>query len=250
MTVFETLIAYWPGWPFLILPITLYVTSLYVYRLFFHPLAGFPGPKLAAISLWYEFYYDVIQRGQYIFHIRDLHEKYGPIIRIGPDDLHVNDPEFLPELYPVGGRSRDKYRRVMQVFGFNNAALSTVEHDVHRMRRGAMARMFSKDSVRRLEPIMRGNLEKLFVRLQECKANGKPINLLHLYSAFTNDLITEYAFGVSYNWLDAPEFNKDFFSFVCLCSLSCGFLINEGIRSLAFMRRVRWLFSSAGGWDS
>jgi hypothetical protein len=127
-----------PADHFLVLPFVLYVAGLYVYRLFFHSLAGFPGPKIAAISLWYEFYYGVIQRGQFIFHIHDLHKKCGPTVRIGPDDLHVNDPEFLPELYPVGGRLRDKYRRVMQVIDFNNAALSTVEHDVHRMRRDAM----------------------------------------------------------------------------------------------------------------
>jgi len=210
MAVLESVFSWQP----IIGAIVLYIAGLYIYRLTLHPLANFPGPKLAAISLWYEFYYDGIKRGQYIFRIQKMHEKYGPIVRITPDELHVNDPDFIPELYAVGGRKRDKYRRVMQLFGFTEAAISTVEHDVHRIRRGAMSRMFSKDSVRRLEPIMQQNLEKLFSRMEEFKESGKPLSLLPVFSAFTNDLIAEYAFGISYNWLEAPEFNKSFFHFI------------------------------------
>ena len=47
------------------------------YRLFLHPLSPIPGPKLAALTYWYEFYYDVIKPGQYVFKIKDLHKQYG-----------------------------------------------------------------------------------------------------------------------------------------------------------------------------
>lgn len=55
----------------------IYAISLGVYRLYLHPLARFPGPKLAALSKWYEFYYEVVQKGQFTFHIQDLHRRYG-----------------------------------------------------------------------------------------------------------------------------------------------------------------------------
>lgn len=48
-----------------------------VYRLYLSPVAKFPGPKLAALTFWYEFYYDVIKRGQYTWKIQDLHRQYG-----------------------------------------------------------------------------------------------------------------------------------------------------------------------------
>ena len=48
-----------------------------IYRLYLHPLAKFPGPRLAAATLWYEFYYDCILYGQYTFKIGRMHEKYG-----------------------------------------------------------------------------------------------------------------------------------------------------------------------------
>ena len=57
--------------------VAVYFISLAFYRLTFHPLAGFPGPWLAAISRYYEAYYDVVQNGQYTFKIKELHKQYG-----------------------------------------------------------------------------------------------------------------------------------------------------------------------------
>lgn len=54
-----------------------YLIYLVVERLFLSPLARFPGPKLAALSNWYEFYYDVLQQGQLTAHIQKLHDEYG-----------------------------------------------------------------------------------------------------------------------------------------------------------------------------
>lgn len=48
-----------------------------LYRLFLSPLADFPGPKLAALTSWYECYYDVIKPGQYVWKIQELHKHYG-----------------------------------------------------------------------------------------------------------------------------------------------------------------------------
>lgn len=54
-----------------------YVVATIIYRLYFHPLASFPGPKLAAVTSWYEFYHDVIRRGYFIWQIQKLHDRYG-----------------------------------------------------------------------------------------------------------------------------------------------------------------------------
>ena len=57
--------------------IVLYVAALCVYRLYISPIAKFPGPKLGALTLWYEFYFDVIKKGQYTWEIGKMHDHYG-----------------------------------------------------------------------------------------------------------------------------------------------------------------------------
>lgn len=57
----------------------LYLIAGGIYRLYFHPLAKFPGPKLAALTRWYEFYHDVVHRGCFIWKLQELHDRYGSI---------------------------------------------------------------------------------------------------------------------------------------------------------------------------
>jgi len=69
------------GIPLVIALLSLWMIGKVVYRLIFHPLARFPGPKLAASTVFFEFYHDGIRGGQYTFEIADMHEKYGTFAR-------------------------------------------------------------------------------------------------------------------------------------------------------------------------
>lgn len=59
--------------------IFLYQGGLVIYRLFFHPLARFPGPKLAALTYWYECLQDLFagQGGDYMNQVERMHDAYG-----------------------------------------------------------------------------------------------------------------------------------------------------------------------------
>jgi len=60
----------------------LYIIYGAVYRLYFSPIAKFPGPKLAALTRLYELYYEIVKGGQYTFKIGELHKKYGEYLHL------------------------------------------------------------------------------------------------------------------------------------------------------------------------
>ena len=61
----------------LIAAIFIHGTLLVLYRLFFSPIAAFPGPRLAAATEWYEFYFYIVKNGQFGNAVEKWHEKYG-----------------------------------------------------------------------------------------------------------------------------------------------------------------------------
>lgn len=190
--------------------IGVYVIQLAVRRLYFSPISHIPGPKLAALTWWYEFYYDIVLGGQYTFKIIDLHKKYGPIVRINPDEVHVGDPDFYPELYPGAGRRREKTRFFVKQFGADESALATIDHEHHRLRRAAINPFFSTQSVRRLQPVIEERVDTLLNRLLDySKKSTKPLDLMYPYSAFTNDVINEYSFARCDHLIEEPTFGKE-----------------------------------------
>ncbi len=54
--------------------------AMSAYYLWLSPLAGIPGPKIAAMTILYEFYYEAISLGKYTRHIEKMHERWGAAI--------------------------------------------------------------------------------------------------------------------------------------------------------------------------
>jgi len=48
-----------------------------LYRLYLGPLAKIPGSKLAALTGWYETYFDCFKQGRYWTVVEKMHERYG-----------------------------------------------------------------------------------------------------------------------------------------------------------------------------
>lgn len=182
-----------------------YGVWLATYRLWLSPLAHFPGPKLAAMTMWYEFYYDSFLEGQYTFRIAEMHRKYGPIVRISPFELHIDDPEYYEILYSRD-KPRNKSLHLTGMFGAPASAFGSVDHRCHRIRRQPMNPFFSHQRIRQLEPMLRRMIDKLRKGMRAWKERDKPLHVYHAFNAFTTDVVVEYSMGESFHYLDDPDF--------------------------------------------
>ncbi|KAL4886900.1 putative benzoate 4-monooxygenase cytochrome P450 [Aspergillus karnatakaensis] len=173
----------------------IYIATIVTYRLTLHPLARVPGPLLARVSYFYEYYHDLYHLGQFAFKLRDLHREYGPIVRVNPNEVHIHDPNFAATLYGRSHGRADKPRHGAETFGPFPAAISTASHDLHRLRRNALNPFFSRKSVADLVPAMTHAIDLMCERLQEASRIGELVNLKYIYAAVTSDIINDYCFA-------------------------------------------------------
>ncbi|OJI96369.1 hypothetical protein ASPVEDRAFT_78143 [Aspergillus versicolor CBS 583.65] len=181
-----------------------------VYRLFFHPLAKIPGPTLASATFLYSTWYNLVGARFYL-HIERLHEKYGPIIRITPNEIHLSDPENCEKIYFVGSRyAKDPI--FYDAFGTKKSVFITSTPEAHRIKRAALNPFFSRKKVLDLEGIVHEKAQKLVARMKKAFESSDGIDLHHGFRAISIDVITDYAFDNSYNFLDEEDFGVGFFN--------------------------------------
>lgn len=121
----------------------------------------------------------------------------GPIVRINPDELHCDDPYFTDEIYAGPGRIRDKWKHQLNTGGAGPVSVtgfSTVGHELHRSRKAAFSKFFSRQQMLKLE----GEVDE-FAQMTVDKmlraAGGSAFDVKEVFNCFTADIISQYCFG-------------------------------------------------------
>ncbi|KAI4093907.1 MAG: hypothetical protein LQ339_007589 [Xanthoria mediterranea] len=184
--------------------IFLYAAALILYRLTLHPLAKFPGPKIAAATKWFEFYYDCVKGGGGLFshEIDRMHERYGPIVRINPHEIHVSDGAWLDTLYPGPGPVRDKYAPSAHMSGVPQGTFGTVDHYIHRQRRAAVKTFVSKKTVQTVQPSIRSTVELLCREFNRFATSRETFECGTFFLAWATDSVAKYLENDTYGLLE------------------------------------------------
>ncbi|KAI9166335.1 Trichodiene oxygenase [Paramyrothecium foliicola] len=195
------------SWQSIAATIVIYYVTVAIYRLYLHPLARFPGPKLAAVSRWYEGYYDLYLEGQYTFKIAELHKKYGPIIRISPHELHIHDAAWFDTLYNRQEGVWHKYDWSVDAFATKGATIWTADHNLHKNRRLPLSPYFSKVKVNNQHEMIQKHVQRLMDRLALFAESQKTVDLGAAFTAFVRDVVNEYLLGKHYNDIQKEDFD-------------------------------------------
>ncbi|KAJ2990880.1 hypothetical protein NUW58_g2739 [Xylaria curta] len=188
---------------------TFYRVFLGVYRVAFHPLAKFPGPRAAALSNAWQ--YALQKRGRGEIEFEKLHREYGTkALRIGPNEIHITDPS----LYKVIYNQKALYLKDSHFYkGFNvHNVFSIINPQQHKERRRLLNPFFSKAGIFKAEGMIADKVAQLKkkIELLSTPERNHPINASNAFRCLTIDMITHYAFAESWTLIEKSD--DDFYA--------------------------------------
>ncbi|KAH7067216.1 cytochrome P450 [Paraphoma chrysanthemicola] len=180
-------------WATLAAIVAVALTTLSVYRLFFHPLAHVPGPFLARLTgLWRSAKY---AGGKWHEDIVAIHERYGRVVRIAPNEVSIVDEWAMKNLYGHGHNAQktpwysvwDPPRTAPQLF-------SELDKKAHGFLRKRVSSAYSMSSILKYETFIQRCLDLLLEKLRLHSQRG-PVDMSEWTNAFAFDVVGELGYG-------------------------------------------------------
>jgi len=197
--------------------------------------------------------------------LQKAHERLGPVIRVGPNDISVNDIHYVRTIYG-GGYEKTSWYSVFDNYGYEHSpqtprlliekliissvpcmfsARGTREHTA---RKRMISHVYSKSAIQSSETSKAQAHSILFKRLmpilkESTLAHQKPhgIDVHSLFLATTMDFISAYVFGIqsSTNFLQDVAYREHWLQ-LYKCRNDHGFFPQELPWVTRFLRKI-WL---------
>jgi cytochrome P450 len=178
-----------------------------VYRLLFHPLAKFPGPRWNAVTSVP--YLLATFAGDQPRYLHRLHEIHGDVVRTTPNTLSFSSPDAAREIYSgrpgVPELRKDPHFYTKAVSGAYSI-LTTPSHADHVRYRRLLNPGFSDRAIREQEPTVSRYVDLLMQRLHENSARGAQ-NMVAWFNWTTFDLIGDLTFNQPFGCLDESAYH-------------------------------------------
>lgn len=195
----------WTGWIVLVaICVSIGELCWIAYCRTLHPLAKIPGPWLASFSrfwIWLE-----VRKGQLHEREAELHEKYGKLVRIAPNELSCSDTAAVKQLY----RTRNPLEKSDFYSNWTNTAFGSKHKDnfsvtnekEHASRRRIINHVYKLSNVLKSEKYIDQCSQLLMQRLGDFADNETMIDLGQWLQMYAFDVIGELYFGRMFGFLE------------------------------------------------
>ncbi|RTE80145.1 hypothetical protein BHE90_005329 [Fusarium euwallaceae] len=179
----------------------LYRAWIFVYRIFFHPLRQYPGPWIYAASGLPHLYH--VSTGNVHRMQMRLHERYGPIVRVGPERLSYIDSNAWKDIQGHradghGSFEKDPSLMAKQV----HSDIIRADNSTHSRQRRIFSHAFSDKALKEQESLIRGYVDLLISKMREESGsdghictNPPTVDMVRMYNFTTFDIMADLTFG-------------------------------------------------------
>lgn len=180
-----------------------------IYNIYFHSLKHFPGPRLWATSripyIWTLVKGDLTQRTQ------ELHELYGPIVRLAPNELSFIDSQAWQDIYGHHQGSLNFPKNPLWMAPGDNgihSILSANDADHARYRR-LLSHAFSERALRQQEYLIQNYIDLLIHRLNDCASSPDTsvVDIVRWLNFTTFDIVGDLSLGESFHCLEESQYH-------------------------------------------
>ncbi|CAH0058112.1 unnamed protein product [Clonostachys solani] len=182
-----------------------YIIAKIVHEFFLHPLRKYPGPLLSRFTRIP--YWIANLTGNQVRHMHQLHSRYGPIVRYGPNDMSYTDHQAWKDIY---GHKKDrqdnpKDQRFYPQPDSGVHSLITASKEDHARVRRMFALAFSDRGLKQQEPLFQKYADLMVSKLHELSTTEQ--DLVKILNFTTFDIMAELTFGEPLGLLEGSKYS-------------------------------------------
>ncbi|KAF7947233.1 uncharacterized protein EAE97_004482 [Botrytis byssoidea] len=172
-----------------------------IVRGYFSPLSSIPNAGVGAPYSCLLWAFPTEFRGRITLDLPKLHEKLGPLVRIGPNEVSFYSMEMYDTVHEVNSRFKKDPRVYGEFVQGDSPALFSITDPVeHSKRRRLMGQLFNRSQMHKLEGLMLNHINQF---VQTVASNRDRVNLLPVCRALEADIMSDFSFGHTIGALDA-----------------------------------------------
>lgn len=202
------------------------VASIAVYRLSpWHPLARFPGPAWAAMSKWWMVHCILIKGGRHL-EMQRAHRRYGTWVRLGPNELSVNDPTAIAPIYTQLNRSNFHKGAPAKA----DTMITVIDRQRHAERRRTWTTALSTKANEIYGIYAKRRLAELLHHIDRSRSKDAPVDIDRWVNLFFVDLAGDIGFSGGFETMKDGHDKDGWME-----------MLGMGVRFVTAMGQVPWM---------